>query len=579
MALRRGTSRDDTLAGSGADDQLLGLAGNDRLLGGGGRDILLGGAGNDVLNGGAGLDTLRGDDGNDTYIIDNAKEIDRAARDAGIDIVTSLVSYTLGAQQENLRLLGTSALTATGNAQANVITGNSGANLLSGGAGADRLLGGSGNDTLVFDAADVLVDGGLGIDTLRVPGTGKTLAAPLLGKVQHIEILDLRGSGANGLDLDTTLVASLTGSTVLRVLANRDDKLRLTGDWLSDGTRNIGGLAFDRYIDGSMRVDVQHGARVDNRHVIALASLDGNTGFRVDGAGANWLLGLSTAGAGDINGDGLADLIMSSRSPFAGSRNRDAYVVFGRDAGFAASFSVAQLNGTQGLRIEQSATDSQSDSHRTVLVAGAGDINGDGLADVFVTNTNSLENADETAYVVFGSLQGFDAVHDVSTQDGNAGVRLHGLHKGNPYLQSVSAGDLNGDGYFDLVIGDRFAGPIASNGVHAGTTYIVFGHADGFPADIDVGTLNGSDGLRIDGLLGVSTGRIVSGAGDINGDGIADLLLDGKYLVFGSRSDWPARFDLANLDGTKCSSCPTISRCSRPVTAVSCWSAATPTTA
>ena len=77
----------------------------------------------------------------------------------------------------------------------------------------------------------------------------------------------------------------------------------------------------------------------------------------------------------------------------------------------------------------------------------------------------------------------------------------------------------------------------------------MFGRATPVAVDIDVLALNGSDGLRIDGLAGDSTGHRVDGAGDINGDGIADLLLDGRYVVFGSRSSWPANFDLSSLDG------------------------------
>ena len=401
----------------------------------------------------------------------------------------------------------------------------------------------------MFDAADLSIDGGAGVDTLRIAGSGKTLDATGLAKVHHVEIVDLRGSGANRLELDKSLVAVLSGGPALRVVANGDDTVALSGAWQHRATITSGGLTFERYLDGITRVDIQHGANVDNRHVLALGRLDGADGFRIDGAGTNDLLGRSVAGAGDVNGDGLDDLLLNGSLPGLASHNRDAYVVFGRTEGFTASWSVSALNGTQGFRVTQSAVDNQVDSHRSTIVASAGDINGDGLGDVFVTNANGHESADETAYVVFGSTQSVSVVVDASTQDANAGVRLHGLHKGYVFFQNISAGDLNGDGYSDLIVGDRLAGPLNGDGIAAGTTYVVFGHATPFNADINVTTLNGSDGLRFDAPIGSGTGRRVDGAGDINGDGIADLLVDGKYVVFGSRSTWPANFDLSSLDG------------------------------
>jgi Ca2+-binding RTX toxin-like protein len=124
-------------------------------------NTITGGAGNDTLNGGSGLDTLNGGAGNDTYVVDTVDVINDTA---GTDSVTASVSYTLGANVENLTLSSTAgSINGTGNSLDNTITGNSSANFLNGGAGNDILTGGGGNDILVGGTqTDKFVFGGSG---------------------------------------------------------------------------------------------------------------------------------------------------------------------------------------------------------------------------------------------------------------------------------------------------------------------------------------------------------------------------------------------------------------------------------
>jgi Ca2+-binding RTX toxin-like protein len=141
----------DVITGNGGNDNLSGLGGNDTLLGGAGADNLAGGDGNDSLDGGLSADSMNGGNGDDTYVIDNAADVVTEIAGAGTDTVQSTFSYTLSANFENLTLLGSSSITGSGNASANILTGNSGNNTLTGFAGNDTysLSRTSGADTLV----------------------------------------------------------------------------------------------------------------------------------------------------------------------------------------------------------------------------------------------------------------------------------------------------------------------------------------------------------------------------------------------------------------------------------------------
>ncbi|MBI3107832.1 MAG: hypothetical protein HYY95_20070, partial [Candidatus Rokubacteria bacterium] len=124
-------------------------------------NVLIGNAAANVLNGGSGADTMAGGAGNDTYVVDNAGDVVTEAAGKGTDTVQASLSYTLGANVENLTLTGSTAINATGNALGNTLTGNAAANVLAGGAGADVLSGGRGNDTYRFDrgtGADRIVE-------------------------------------------------------------------------------------------------------------------------------------------------------------------------------------------------------------------------------------------------------------------------------------------------------------------------------------------------------------------------------------------------------------------------------------
>ncbi|MBD2837697.1 heme peroxidase [Pseudomonas sp. JM0905a] len=146
-----GGSGDFTGTGNGLNNTVQGGAGNDRLNGAAGNDALIGGVGNDILIGGTGNDSMSGGAADDTYAVTNAGDVVAELTGQGVDTVwTSLASYTLGVNVENLFFGGNGNFTGTGNGLDNTVQGGAGNDRLTGGAGNDTLIGGLGNDTFVF---------------------------------------------------------------------------------------------------------------------------------------------------------------------------------------------------------------------------------------------------------------------------------------------------------------------------------------------------------------------------------------------------------------------------------------------
>lgn len=173
--------------------------GDDTLIGTAASNTLEGGVGADSLDGGAGADLLIGGDGNDLYHVDHRGDQIVELNAQGTDTVRAALSWTLGANLENLEVTGAYRYSASGNALANHLTGNAGHNLLDGGVGADSMSGGLGDDTYVVDnVGDVIQeDAGAGNDTV-LASVNWSLGANL-ENLTFTGTKNLAGTG-NGLD-------------------------------------------------------------------------------------------------------------------------------------------------------------------------------------------------------------------------------------------------------------------------------------------------------------------------------------------------------------------------------------------
>jgi Ca2+-binding RTX toxin-like protein len=254
--------------------------------------------------------------------------------------------------------------------------------------------------------------------------------------------------------------------------------------------------------------------------------------------------------AGDFNGDGVNDYFVGA--PAAGvsaSASGAAYVVFG-GAGLTPVFDVDDLDGSNGLRIDGPAR-ANANLGRSVA---ATDFNGDGFDDLIVGAPGADPSGNLTklqggiTYVVFGGPSGFDAELEVSELDGSNGLAIKGVKGADVSGESVgAAGDVNGDGIQDIIIG---ASGVDRPGEYSvGAAYVVFGRDSGFGPTLDLSSLDGTNGFRLDGISAFSgTGRSVSGAGDVNGDGFDDVIVGASseapngygsgsaFVVFGRQS-------------------------------------------
>jgi hypothetical protein len=303
------------------------------------------------------------------------------------------------------------------------------------------------------------------------------------------------GSGAG---INTVAAASVESN---QDLSQFGFSVSSAGDVNGDGYSDVfvGAYLFDNGEINEGAGFIYHGSAAGINPAIAAM-------VQSDQAGAN--LGAFVACAGDINGDGYSDIISGANSYDNGQNNEGAaYVYFGSAAG---------VNTTAAAILESN----QAFANFGRGVASAGDVNGDGYSDVIVgaSQYDNPENNEGAAFVYHGSAAGLNTLYTTTTEPNQANANLG--------FSVAGAGDVNADGYSDVIVG----APQFDNGLtDEGVAFIYHGSASGINA-VAAAMVESNQ-------LGANLGFSVAGAGDVNGDGYSDIIVGAPYYDNGQADE------------------------------------------
>ncbi|EIW20876.1 MULTISPECIES: calcium-binding protein, partial [Pelosinus] len=395
---------------------------NNIITGNSGKNILTGGAGDDILDGGLGADRLIGGLDDDTYVVDNTGDVVVENVNEGIDTVQSSITYTLGANVENLTLMGIGNINGTGNIMNNVIIGNAGNNILNGGLGADIMKGGAGNDTYVVDnIGDSVVENiNEGIDTVQ-----SSISYSLGSNIENLILTGTSNINGNGNELNNTITGNngnniLNGGLGADIMKGGAGSDTYVVDDIGDVVVESAGVGTDS-VQSSISYTLT--ANVENLTLTGTGDING-TGNALN----NIIIG--TSGSNILNGGLGADWMM-------GGMGDDTYVVDN-----VGDFVFENIDG--GTDTVQSTIEYMLGSNiENLTLLGTGNINGTGneLDNVITGNkgNNILDGGDGNDWLYGGA--GNDTLYGGAGDDvleGGLGndTYIFGLGLGNDTINS-----------------------------------------------------------------------------------------------------------------------------------------------
>ena len=416
------------------------------------------------------------------------------------------------------------------------------------------------------DGIDDLIIGAYGADPNGIRDAGQSyvvFGGIDVGSSGTLELSDLDGS--NGFVLNGINGDNFSGDYSGRSVSNAGD---INGDGIDDLIIGAYGADPNGIRDAGQSYVVFGGIDVGSSGTLELSDLNGSNGFTINGIDEDDFAGISVINAGDVNNDGIDDVIIGSVNVDSNGNSDvgQSYVVFGSiDVGSSGTLELSDLDGSNGFAINS--IDFDEENRFSLSASNAGDINGDGIDDFIIGAGIADTNANNSgqSYVIFGGIDvGSSGTLELSDLDGSNGFTINGINLFDFSGSTLSnAGDVNNDGIDDFIIGALQADP-NGNGA-AGQNYVIFGGTDvGSSGTLELSDLDGSNGFTINGTnRGDTSGRSLSNAGDINNDGIDDLIIgasgadpngnDGagqSYVIFGGTDIGSSgTLELSDLDG------------------------------